>query len=397
MADINTESLGLYLPTIDPRNEEQLATQAQTVVFNKSQGLLNDFSDHSPIVAFIQGQAFAGSELLWYVNKLPLALVIKFLEVTGVQRSLGQKAKVSLTFTLSAPRDQPFEIPKGFECISGSRLSFYTDEILIIPAGASSGVVSATAAEEGPQYNLTSYTIGQFTQPLTFLASVTNTEASQGGTAAESVENAIQRALVALRIRNPVSASDFEFQAEQVLGNGSRSKAIGLLGSDKITKTPGAVHVFCLDASGLPANSSQIGQVYQSLSQKIMLGTQLYISPMELLPITGEIIAKLQPQADPAVVADALWTAYTAYLSPLSFKPGESLLIKELEHALRFVDGLSYIDQFKLNDRALNIPMPNAFTLPSADSLKIDLIDQDKNIFSTLRGAGEPADFTGGI
>ncbi|MBD2256643.1 baseplate J/gp47 family protein [Pseudanabaena sp. FACHB-2040] len=394
MADINTESIGVYIPALDDRSEETLYLQAQNVVATRSQGQINDFSDSGPIGVLLRAQAFSGAELLYRANKMPVALVLKFLEVTGTARLLGQKAQVTITFTLTAPRSSAYTVPAGFQITNNTgEYSFYTDSLLTIPAGASSGTVTATAAAEGPTYNLPAYTINQITQPLAFLAGVINTEPAQGGAAAESIESAIARGLAVLRRRNLVSALDFREAAEAVMGSGSRAKAIGLLGSDKVTRQPGAVHVFCLDATGEPANQAVLGSVFNNLSQTLMLGTSLYTSPMELLEVDAEVIAKLQPEADPTVVAEAIWEAYQAYLTPAAYEPGQTLLIQELRHALRFVGGLKFIDELRLNSGFLDIPMPNAYTLPVAYSLSMSLVDENGNITQLLRGAGEPSDF----
>lgn len=392
MADIDTESLGLYLPQIDPRNEEQLAAQSRMVVFNRSEGLLNDFSDHNPLAALTQGQAFAGAELLYYANKQTLALVLKFLEVTGAVRKLGTKATVNLTFTLTAPINTAFLIPKGFEATNrqGDR-SFLTDADLVIPAGQISGTVSATAAELGEGYNLPAYTINLFTQPLAFLATVINTEASQGGAQAQTIEEAIAQALVALRRRNIVTADDYQDAAIEVLGSGSRVKAIGLLGADKIGYQLGAVHLFCLDQSGIPINQAQAADILNTLSPRIQIGTALYVSPMSLLNIEGVIVAKLISGEDPETVGDRLWIAFSAYLSRNPV--GETLLIRETEHELRFAGGLEKIDQFTLNGINSNIEMPNVYTTAQAYSLEVNLVTDTGEIISFLRGEGEPTDF----
>ena len=394
MVDINTESLGLFVPQIDDRSEEQIYRQAQQVVLNRSRGQLNDFSDHNPLGVLLRAQAFTGAELLYRINQLPLAFALKLLELTGATRRLGQKAQVQLTFSLSAPRSVPFVVPRGFEVVDGSgSFSFRTTALLTIPAGQASGIVDAEAAELGSSYNLPAYTINQFTQPLAFLASVVNLSPAQGGAAAETVESAIARGLTALRVRNPVSASDFELQAEQVMGEGSRAKAIGLLGADRITRQAGAVHVFLLSSEGQPANPALANDVFAALSARLMLGTSLYTSPMELLPITGGIIARLLPGADAAIVAADLWQAYQDYLAPRAYEPGEALLIKEVDYALRLVPGLAFLDELTLNDELQNIPMPNLYTLPEAYALRITLTDSDGNIFESLSGAGEPPDF----
>lgn len=390
---IDTESIGLSIPLIDDRSEEQIVAQAKNMVANRSNNTLNDFSDSSPLWLLLRAQAFAGAELLYRANKLSLALVLKLLELTGTTRRLGSRATVSLTFQLTAPRSSAFNIPKGFEVVSADGgYIFATDALLTIPAGASAGSISATAIADGSAYNLAPFTINQITQPLSFLASVVNLTPAQGGSEEESIESAIDRGLRSLKNTPPVSAFDFEFAAEQILGSGSKAKAIGLLGPDRLTTQPGAVHLFLLASTG-PANPALINEVFTALNGRIMLGTSLYVSPMELLPVAGRVTARLLPSFDANVVADSLWTAYRGYLSPTAFNPGDTLLIQELSYALRNVRGIDFIEAVEANGQALNIPMPNAYTLPEAYGLTCELVDSEGNLFSLTRGAAEPIDY----
>jgi Baseplate J-like protein len=390
---INTESIGLSTPAIDDRSEEQIYRQSQNVVANRSQGALNDFSDSSPLGVLLRAQAFTSAEVLFRANQVSLAAVLKLLELAGVRRRLGSRAIAALTFSLTSPRASAFNIPKGFEIADTSgAVIFATDELLTIPAGVSSGTISATATVDGALANLPAYTITQITQPLSFLASVVNLAAAQGGAAEESVEAAINRGLLALKNTPPVSAYDFEFAAEQLMGSGSKAKAIGLLGPDKVTQQAGAVHLFLLSSTG-PANPAVIGSVFSGLSDRIMLGTSLYVSPMGLLQATGRITARILPGFDANVVADSLWAAYQGYLAPTAFNPGDTLLIQELGYALRNVRGLDYIEGVEVNGLALNVPMPNAYTLPNAFGLALNLVDAEGNIFGLSRGSAEPEDY----
>lgn len=387
---VNTESIGLYIPELDDRSEEEIYQKALAVVSNRSRGLLNDFSDSGPLGVMLRAQAFASAELLYRVNRLPLAFALKLLELTDTRRKLGQKAQANLTFYLTAPQTSTYTIPKGFQVLGGSgSYEFYTDTALIIPSGSTSGTVSATAKEIGESYNLAAYTINQITQPLAFLASVINVEPAQGGAASEPVEETIDRGLKALRSRNPVSAIDFEQRAEDLLGAGSKAKAIGLLAADKITQQAGAVHLFLLAATGEPANPALINDVYAQMKPQIMLGTSLYISPMETLPIVGEAIVKLNEGGRADEIGEALWAEYKGYLSPDSYESGVTLLAQEMAFRLRFVSGIDFLDTLLLQGDILDVPMPNAYTLPVAHSLNVTMIDSEGNRFELLYGAGE--------
>ncbi|MBD2452241.1 baseplate J/gp47 family protein [Nostoc sp. FACHB-152] len=390
------QTIPLQSILIDPRNEETLVAEAQVVVSNASNGQLNDFSENSPVAALIQGQAFAGAELLYYINQLPLALVVDFLKVTGVQRSLGTKAKATLTFNISSPQSVDFTIPQGFEVVDDSgNYSFFTDALLTIPTGLVSGSVTATAEETGSNYNLPAYTLTGITQPLTFLAGVTNIEPANGGTDEENQTQTIERALSRLRLRNLVSASDYEDAAEEILGDKSRCKAIGLLSSGRDKEELGAVHLFLLNTNQQPANSAQLLQVRQSLYQSIQLGSSLYCSPMEIQNVSGELVARLATGADPETVVNDLWEAFQGYLNPSTYPLDQDVILNEVEYVLRSTEGIRDIQSLILNGQASNIALPNKWTLPAAYSFYIRLATDNGGSYDALRGAGEPEEFGG--
>lgn len=396
MADINN-LLSLDSVILDERNEEELLEQAQLRVYNASGGQLNDFSENSPVSALLQGQAFAGSELLYYVNQLPLALVIDFLKVTGITRRLGTQAKATLTFNLSSPQSIPFTILEGFEVVDESgNFSFFTDANLQIPAGLVSGSVTATAEVVGSSYNLPAYSLTGITQPFTYLSGVTNVEPSLGGTDEESIESTIERALIALRQTNLVSADDYENAAEAILGTGSVCKAIGLLAEDRATTQLGAVHIFLLNANKEPANEAQLAQVKTALDPSIQLGSALYTSPMQILDVEGVLIARLVSGKNAEDTIDELWQVFSDYFDPSTYPAGQDIILNEIEFLLRATGSIKDIESLTLNDEPLNIPLANSYTLPYAYSFSISLISDDGITYQSVRGAGEPS-FFGGI
>lgn len=389
MTDFQVEAL--ELPTIDPRDEETLATQAQIRVKNKSGNLLNDFSDSSPITALLQGQAFAGSELLWYTNKVVPALAIQYLKNAGVERRLGTKAVVTLTFTLRAFQNVAFTIPAGFQVQDTSgQYTFTTNSVLVIPANYISGQVTATAAQVGTSYNLPAFTLNKFILPLSNLQSVTNPEPAQGGSDEETDASVVARGLAAIRRRGLVTTDDYEQEAKSILGAGSAAKAIPLLGPDKQTEQLGAVHLFALDASGQPITTAQIQTLLSQMQPKVHIGSSLYVSPMELLNILGEVVAVVTNTTQAETVAQRLWANYQRYLDRLNREAGDTLIHSEVEFALRSTSGIQYIDQLRLNNGITNVPMPNVYTIAFPDSLAITLSDSNgKVVFEGLYGKGD--------
>ncbi|WP_414575326.1 baseplate J/gp47 family protein [Anabaena sp. CCY 9402-a] len=325
-----------------------------------------------------------------YVNKLPIAIIVDFLKVLGVTRRLGTKATAILTFNLSAPLSTSFNIPANFEVIdSTGNYSFLTDTALSIPPGLVSGSVTATAEVTGSSYNLASYTLIGIPNPLTFLSSVTNLEGANGGSDPESDDQVITRGLVELRVRSPISQADFEFIAETELGVGSRCRAIGLLGANRTSKQLGAIHLFLLNANQEPANSAQLIKIQQLFSERVPLGSSLYTSPMELLSISADLIAKLVPGREAEATADELWEAYQSFLNPSQYPLDEDIILNEVEFALRATGAIRDIESLLLNGQPLNVPLPNQYTLPVAFSLNMSLVSDEGVVFELLRGAGE--------
>jgi hypothetical protein len=385
---INTEKLDIYLPQIDDRSEEELVQRAYNIVAQVSNNTLNDFTDGDPLGVLIRAQAFAAAEFLYRVNKLPLSLLISFLGIVGIERKLESFAKVNLTFTLTAPRQTPYQIPKAFEVSSqNGQFRFFTDGVLTIPAGNLTGSVTATAFEPGAAYNIPAYTLISVKQPLAFLAGVTNLTSASGGSNAETIEEALNRGLAELRKKNLVSAVDFEQQAELVMGAGSKAKAVGLLGPDKVTTTPGSIHLFCLDNTKNPAGVGVTTAVRNALTPNLTLGTTLYISPMEVQDVAVKIYGRIDNSITAETVADNLWDIYTSYLSTSNFNSGETVFIEEVRQQLRFSSGINFIDYILLNGEPLNVQMPNVYTIAFPTSLVAELSDGQGNTFTVARGS----------
>jgi hypothetical protein len=387
---IETESLELAIPLIDDRSEEAIFAKSFDLVSFLSGGKLNDRSDGEPLGVLLRAQAFASAEFLFRCNKLPLALIVQFLSLAGVERALGAKAVANLTFTLTAPRSTPYTIPAGFEVVtSGSSKKFFTKSILVIPPGNLSGTVDAEAEALGGEYNIPAYSLNRITQPLAFLGSVINVEPAQGGAEAEPIEDAINRGMREIRTQNLVSEFDFEEEAERLMGAGSKAKTIGLLGGDKVTTTPGAIHVFCLAPGGEPANISVLNNVRNGLADRILLGTTLHVSSMEIQEVIVSVYAKITNDIPADTVADSLWEAFQNYLEPSNQSPGETLFIEEVRHQLRFVAGIKLIDYILLGGLPNNLDMPEPYAIGVPVAMDLHLSDQSGNLFELVRGQAD--------
>jgi hypothetical protein len=374
----------LESPTIDDRSEADLVERAIARVYQESGGKINDFSTSSPARALIEGQAFAGAELLYRANKLPEAIAIEFLRIAGIQRRLGSASQTTLTFTLTAALSRPFTIPAGYQVRNiSTRINFATDAVLVIPAGQISGTVAATCTQTGSKGNFAAYTLRELTQPLAFLGSVTNTIAATGGTDAETMEEVKSRAFASLRRRGLVSANDYEEEVRSLLGLGSVAHCIGNLAADGISRQLGCAHVFCLNKDGSLLNSPQLFEVQTALQRRSHVSIAVYTSNVALFEIDLYVIAKLIPGTNPQSISSTIYQSLKNYLTPGKLPLGETIVLKELEYLVRNA-GVEYVQSVTMGEHAqprssTNLKLPQPYSVAKLRSVGVDLVGVDRS------------------
>jgi len=147
--------------------------------------------------------AFASFPMLDYLGQL-----------LGVSRLASQPATTMIQFTLTSALTVPFTIAAGTTVgTSDGLFSFATGAILTIAAGATTGIVPATATAPGAAAN--GYLPGQVNvqlNPSALVASASNTTTSAGGSAPETddhLRNRIQAAPNQFSVAGPVGAYRF--------------------------------------------------------------------------------------------------------------------------------------------------------------------------------------------
>ena len=116
----------------------------------------------------------------------------------GVTRSPATAAVTTLRFTISAVRQVATAIPKGTRVSAGGSVYFATDEYAEIPAGGSTVDVPATCTDTGTEGNdLAAGDLTTMVDPLPYVASVTNTTATEGGADMESDDDLAERIYLA--------------------------------------------------------------------------------------------------------------------------------------------------------------------------------------------------------
>jgi phage-related baseplate assembly protein len=132
-------------------------------------------------------------------------------QLLGVTRLAAQGATTTLQFTLASSLSVAYTIPAGTQVgTNDGQFAFATNEALTIPAGQTSGSVTATATVPGAGAN--GYLVGQVNvqlNPSVLVQAVTNTTVSAGGSAPETDDHLrarIQAAPNRFSVAGPVGA-----------------------------------------------------------------------------------------------------------------------------------------------------------------------------------------------
>ena len=116
----------------------------------------------------------------------------------GVTRTPATAATTTVRFTLSAERDTATGIPQGTRVSTAGSIYFATDVYAEIPAGSTTVDVPATCTVAGTDGN--GLAIGELTtivDPIPYVASVSNTTATEGGAEIESDDDLAERVFLA--------------------------------------------------------------------------------------------------------------------------------------------------------------------------------------------------------
>lgn len=116
----------------------------------------------------------------------------------GVTRNPATAATTTLRFTLSAERDTATGIPQGTRVSTAGSIYFATDVYAEIPAGSTIVDVPATCTVAGTDGNgFAAGELATIVDPIPYVASVTNTTATEGGAEIESDDDLAERVFLA--------------------------------------------------------------------------------------------------------------------------------------------------------------------------------------------------------
>ncbi|AEZ65712.1 virion structural protein and packaging [Cyanophage S-TIM5] len=289
MADIRGPILPLQL---DPRNTPALVRDTQTKIFLESGGQLNDFSAASPLSAIVEGQAYAQSELLYYLNSLPEAFTLQWFRQLGIQRSIGAKAIVEVTFTKVEGFGRVVIIPKGTVLSTVSNLNYILDEEVRINNDELIATGRAVSERWGTVYNVAPGAIQKINLNILGLNTQTNERQAQGGKDLESIENLKTRAFTLLRRRGLISANDYENEIREIAPEASIVKVITHEERERVSEDiPTGVIAVCLgDQDGKELEATIRQNLLKALRKRVPLGTAIYLTSPEVTPLETTVV-----------------------------------------------------------------------------------------------------------
>jgi len=400
---------------LDPRNEAELVKAAARRVYEASNSTLNDFSAGSPIMALLEGQAFAQSEFLQFANQFPESVLTEWIgPFLGAQRRTGAGSTVYIEFTID-PRDQPFEVFEGYQMVTDSNLTngeafkFVTTERLTIPAGESSGRVKAVSLERGTKNNVPKNTIVKTLTSLAGVKSINNPEPATGAQDVELMSDVKERFFSLIRRRNPVSTEDWQDFFTDALGPGTtcivRSRQSEhdayRYGSDYTVSNP-SVSFYILNPDGTPLTTAQRDALQTLIKWSLPTEFLGYVYSMEVDEVDLDVSLDYDPskpyaQNMPALsqtVRNNLFTVMTPNaVFPVAYSPS----VNDLENALTasFPPTLGVTNRFAdpnvkevhayftpQNLSVSSFPTQRALPFESGDRVKEDDLVMDYEQFS---------------
>jgi Baseplate J-like protein len=306
----------MELPEIqlDPRNEWELFEQAQNHVFNVSGGRLGSRNPADPLSFLLEGQVYAGAELLWYINQLPDKLLARWLGYWGLELSEGTKATGSATFQL-VQVNTAIVIPAGTLVSAGDVIFQTTNPVTTLPNSTSieSGI---EALEVGRSGNVPGYGIQQIVTPLPYVRSVSNPQPTVGGRDAVAADDAIRQFLANPRDSILMSEQDYVRASYDFLG-GSGWMVRVIPNTDPTTSLPipGTIAVLVSNSNYTSLPSGILDGLSKHLKDRSVLTISPYVIEMGRYDVSIRINAIYSGQDDPQLVADNIVAGIYSHLA----------------------------------------------------------------------------------
>lgn len=343
---------GPILPLqLDSRNTEALVRAIQTRIFLESDGQLSDFTPASPLASIVEGQAFAQSELLYYLNNLPEAFSLQWLRQLGVQRKIGSRAYVDVTFFKVPGFAKVVLIPKNTKVYASNGLAFETLEDIKILETQDSITAPCRSERWGSVYNVGSGSISKIEKNFAGLEFLTNDSPATGGSDLESVDDMKRRAFEVLSRRNLTSSNDFENEVRSLLPEAGIVKVLTYEEKFELSELlSGNVFIVVGDSEGQPLSQANLSSLISSMKDRVTIGTNIsFISP-EIVPVDISLNILYNPESisdSLDFLANQVFGVLDEFISPSSIGLGGEILYQDITkqlNQLEFIRNINSLD-----------------------------------------------------
>lgn len=341
------EIFGPLLPLqLDSRNINDIVRAIQSRMHIESGGQLTDFTPASPLAAISEGQGFAQAELLYYLNSLPEAVTIQWLRSLGIQRKIGSRALVEVTFYKVPGYTRPVTIPPGTRVYANSG-QVYTLLTQATITGTSQTVI-AQSEGWGEVYNVPSNSINRTERNFLGLDFLTNLTPAQGGSDLETVDQMKLRAFSLLGRRNLTSAADFEAEVSSLAPEASLIKAVSY--EERFGAPSRGIFIVAGGEDGSPLGTSTQSLVLASIRDRVPLDTKIFLASPTIIPLEAVVNVTWNPLETTTftdTLASQIQSLFLEQISPgllgLGSSLGSSQILREVL-SLDFVIDVPVLD-----------------------------------------------------
>ncbi|HEX8747375.1 MAG TPA: baseplate J/gp47 family protein [Pyrinomonadaceae bacterium] len=367
-------------PVLDVRNEDLLAAQAiarvsgaltpelcdrYIAIMREAKAMLlagtfpappvcpelTNANDPTPENTLIETFAWLVSFVTRAINQVPEQNVIEFARLFKVELREATPATTTLLFTSAAPPGVDTVIPAGTEARATDGSVFATDEELVIPAGETEGSVAATCSETG-SVRLAPGTVTALVDAVLYVTAVTNPDAIDSGSEAETLEAALERARhYQRRGERIVNVRDLQeaILEEVLLGNGivkvfDKIKDGDWLNLDgSIKTTAGYVTVVMMTSTG-NAFSDEVKSLARSKANEWVGGIFISVIDPEFVDFNIEADIKLDGLITQSATLAAVETNLRDFYSAKEENFGRAISRSEIIAVIEGTKGVRRIE-----------------------------------------------------
>jgi uncharacterized phage protein gp47/JayE len=362
-------------PDLDIRDEEQIAAQAigftcapqtlpridfQIGVMRELRARVEAGMDPPPVcpeltnanpdkphVVLLEVMSWLIAIIARRINRLPVKVQVEFARLFGVELREATLAETTLRFTVAPPDGEGAVIPVDTTVRSADgAYTFLTIEELVLAPGVNVGDVAARRNVAGAT-TLAPDVLTVLTDPVAWVESVTNPEAVESGTDAETVESALARARrYQRRGERLVSAQDLEeaILDDVLLGNGIVRAFPFIMDGVWDELTSGHTTIVVMTRAGAPVSDAAKQQIATTMQQAV--GTQfIYVKDPEFVEFNISAAVRLEGLTPQDAIIAGVKKRLEAFYAPTAQNFGKSAFQSDIIGLIEGSPGVERIER----------------------------------------------------